>query len=155
MADLFNPDFQDFLRALNEAEVRYILVGGYSVILYGYSRATGDLDVWVERTAENYARLARAFHRFGMPLFDMTKENFLGNPAMDVFTFGRQPVAIDIITTLKGGDFADSFDRAPEMDVDGLRVRVINRQDLIAAKRAAGRNRDLNDIEHLGENDSD
>lgn len=74
---------------------------------------------------------------------------------MDVFTFGRQPVAIDIITTLKGGDFADSFDRAPEMDVDGLRVRVINRQDLIAAKRAAGRNRDLNDIEHLGENDSD
>lgn len=46
MADVFNPDFQDFLRALRRWQVEYILVGGYSVILHGYFRTTGDLDIW-------------------------------------------------------------------------------------------------------------
>ena len=48
MGNLFNPDFQDFLRAFRLHGVRYVLVGGYSVIMHGYSRTTGDLDLWVE-----------------------------------------------------------------------------------------------------------
>ncbi len=89
MSNLFNADFQDFLRAFRLHDVRYVLVGGYSVILHGYSRTTGHLDLWVEKSAENYARLTQAFADFGMPVFDMTAHNFLDNPAMDVFTFGR------------------------------------------------------------------
>ena len=54
MGNIFNQDFQDFIRALNEAKVRYVLVGGYAVILHGYNRTTGDLDIWLERTEENY-----------------------------------------------------------------------------------------------------
>ena len=77
MGNLFNDDFQDFLRALWAAEVKYVLVGGYSVILHGYSRTTGDLDIWVERSADNYGRLVRAFQQFGMSTFDMTRHNFL------------------------------------------------------------------------------
>ena len=46
MANIFHQDFLDFLSALNEAEVRYILVGGYSVVLHGYPRTTGDMDLW-------------------------------------------------------------------------------------------------------------
>ena len=95
MANIFNDDFQDFLKALNEFHVEYILVGGYSVILHGYSRTTGDMDIWVKKTKENYLKIGRAFRRFGMPLFDMTESNFLSNPALDVFTFGRVPVSID------------------------------------------------------------
>lgn len=132
MANLFNPDFQDFLRSLRQCQVRYVLVGGYSVILHGYSRTTGDLDIWTERTAENYERLVQAFRLFGMPVFDMTLHNFLQNPALDVFTFGRPPAAIDIITQLKGLDFG-----------------LIHYQHLLQAKRAAGRPRDQNDIENL------
>ena len=51
--NLFNPDFQDFIQALNTNDVAYILVGGYSVILYGYSRTTGDMDLWVQANEEN------------------------------------------------------------------------------------------------------
>ena len=149
MANLFNDDFQDFLRALWQHEVRYILVGGYSVILHGYSRTTGDLDVWLERSAENYQRLTQAFLAFGMPTFDMSAYNFLENPAMDVFTFGRQPVAIDIITQLKGLDFAEAFAAATTVEVEGLPVRLIQYQHLLAAKKAAGRPRDRNDIDNL------
>lgn len=70
MANIFNEDFRDFLSALHKHHVRYILVGGFAVILHGYSRTTGDMDIWVERTRENYLRLKKAFDDFGMPVFD-------------------------------------------------------------------------------------
>ena len=49
MADLFNKDFLDFIDALNKAEVEYIFVGGYAVILHGFARTTGDMDIWVNK----------------------------------------------------------------------------------------------------------
>lgn len=149
MANLFNEDFQDFLRALWQHEVRYVLVGGYSVILHGYSRTTGDLDLWVEKSAANYERLTKAFFTFGMPVFDMSAHNFLANPAIDVFTFGRPPVAIDIIIQLKGLDFKEAFEAAAAVEVDNLPVRLIQYQHLLQAKKAAGRPRDQNDIDNL------
>lgn len=68
---------------------------------------------------------------------------------MDVFTFGRPPVAIDIITQLKGLDFAETFAAAKEVAVDGLQVNLIQYQHLLQAKQAAGRPRDYNDLENL------
>ncbi|MDQ2794412.1 MAG: hypothetical protein M3Y12_10465 [Bacteroidota bacterium] len=149
MGNIFNEDFRDFLAALHASGVRYVLVGGYSVILHGYSRTTGYLDIWVEKSAENYALLAHAFRLFGMPTFDMTAENFLHRPDFDVFTFGRPPVAIDIITTLKGLNFADAHAQATDTEVEGLTIRLIQYQHLLQAKRAAGRPRDHNDLENL------
>lgn len=94
MPNLFNPDFIDFLQALNKCEVEYILVGGYAVILHGYERVTADMDIWVRCTKENYNKIASAFSVFGMPTFDMTLDNFLNSEQWDVFRFGRKPVAI-------------------------------------------------------------
>ena len=93
--------------------------------------------------------LAHAFQLFGMPTFDMTAENFLHHPDFDVFTFGRPPVAIDIITTLKGLDFADAHAQATDTVVEGLTVRLIRYEHLLQAKRAAGRPRDHNDLDNL------
>jgi len=50
MADLFNEHFRDFIQALNEQQVEYVLVGGMAVILHGYVRTTGDMDIWVNKT---------------------------------------------------------------------------------------------------------
>ena len=61
MGNIFNNDFSDFIEALNNNGVSYILVGGYSVILHRYSRTTGDMDIWVKKDEENYHRLAKAF----------------------------------------------------------------------------------------------
>ena len=149
MANIFHDDFRDFLNALNKAEVRYIVVGGYSVVLHGYSRTTGDMDLWVERNAENYHKLKIAFQIFGMPVFDMTEENFLAHPVWDVFTFGTPPVAIDIMVNLEGLDFEATFKKAVYFEDDELKIRTINRNDLIAAKRIAGRAKDINDLENL------
>ena len=67
MGNIFKEDFRDFIQCLNNCDVRYILVGGFSVILHGYARTTGDMDVWVDRTLENYNRIKLAFLHFGMP----------------------------------------------------------------------------------------
>ena len=149
MANIFHEDFRDFLNALNEAEVRYILVGGYSVVLHGYSRTTGDMDLWVERSSENYNRIIKAFQIFGMPLFDMTESNFLSHPIWDVFTFGTPPVAIDIMVKIEGLNFDDVFQKAVYFEDDDIRIRTINRNDLITAKKMAGRAKDINDLENL------
>jgi predicted nucleotidyltransferase len=149
MANIFHEDFRDFLTALNEADVRYIVVGGYSVVLHGYSRTTGDMDLWVDRSADNYERIKKAFHIFGMPVFDMTEENFLSHPIWDVFTFGSPPVAIDIMVKLEGLNFEDVFDKSIYFEEDDLKIRTINKQDLITAKKNAGRSKDINDLENL------
>ena len=150
MGNIFNSDFRDFISALNAAGVRYILVGGYSVILHGYPRTTGDMDIWVERTTENYNLIKKAFDRFGMPVFDMTEENFLEHPLWDVFTFGKPPAAIDIMIRLQGVEFDAAFERAVMFSEDGLEIRTIHRNDLITAKRSAGRWKDLDDLQNLG-----
>jgi hypothetical protein len=149
MGNIFNSDFRDFISSLNKHRVKYILVGGYSVILHGYSRTTGDMDLWVERTEENYIKIKNAFQDFGMPVFDMTKENFMSHPVWDVFTFGVPPVAIDIMIKLEGFSFQEVYERAITFHDDNLEIRVIHKNDLIAAKQKAGRSKDLNDLENL------
>lgn len=134
---------------MNNHHVEYLLVGGYAVILHGYRRVTGDMDIWVHRTTENYNRLKKAFDDFGLPVFDMTLEKFLDVASADVFSYGRPPVSIDIITSLKGVDFDAAFSQAQIFDEEGLSIRFIHLNNLIEAKKAAGRHKDLDDIEKL------
>jgi predicted nucleotidyltransferase len=149
MADIFRKDFQDFIQSLNDTNVEYLLVGGYSVILHGYPRTTGDLDVWVNRTSDNYKKLANAFRLFGMPTFDMTEVKFLNDINCDVFSFGRPPLAIDIITDLKGLQFDEALAASKKIEIDDIEIQLIHYNHLIAAKKAAGRPKDWNDIENL------
>ena len=149
MGNILHEVFEDFILALNKNQVEYIIVGGYSVILHGYSRTTGDLDVWVHKTAENYQKLTAAFQDFGLPVFDMTEKNFLSNPLLDVFSFGRAPVSIDILTQVKGLEFPECFQHAKFLNVEGIELRIIDFRNLIQAKKASGRYKDLDDLENL------
>jgi len=149
MGNIFNEDFRDFIRCFNEVGVKYILVGGYSVILHGYARTTGDMDIWVERTSENYLKIATAFSKFGMLVFEMTEDALLNNRNIDVFTFGRPPSSIDIMVQVKGLTFDDCYPKAVYFEEDGLTIRTIFINDLIEAKKASGRAKDINDLENL------
>jgi hypothetical protein len=149
MGNIFNEDFQDFIQALHLFEVEYVLVGGYSVILHGYSRTTGDMEIWVNKTETNYRKIQKAFLHFGMGMFDMTLENFLYNENFDVFTFGRPPVSIDIMTSVKGLKFEDTFREAIITEVEGTTLRLIHYNHLILAKKASNRPKDQDDLENL------
>jgi hypothetical protein len=151
MGNIFNQDFQDFIIAFNKYKVEYLLVGGYAVILRGYNRTTGDMDVWVNKTPENYQKLSKAFYSFGLNISDMTEQNFLSNEDFNVFTYGRPPVSIDIMTAVKGLVFEEAFLNKDIYEFEGLTISLISRSDLLIAKKAANRSKDLNDIEHLEE----
>jgi hypothetical protein len=151
---IFNPDFRDFVQKLNACDVAYLLVGGYSVVLHGYQRVTGDMDIWIKPTAENYSKLMTAFRKFGMSAFDMTEEKFLATDRYDVFSFGRPPVALEIMTMVKGLDFDKAFETSTVFQFDdSFYVRTLCLDDLLTAKKAAGRYKDLDDIDHLTYNE--
>lgn len=149
MSFLLNEDFKDFIQSLNNNEVEYILVGGYAVIIHGYNRTTGDMDIWVNRTKNNYNKIVKAFTEFGMPVFDMTEENFLYNDDFDVFSFGVPPVRIDLMTEAKGLEFSSCFEKAEIHNIEDTRTRVLHFDDLIKAKKASNRSKDQDDIENL------
>lgn len=149
MPTIFQEDFRDFLKALNDQEVKYILVGGLAVVLHGHARVTGDMDIWVECTEVNYKKLAKAFHQFHMPVFDMTLEKFLNTTENDVFSFGRNPVGIDVMTSVKGIEFDKSYELSIVFEDEGLFIRVVHINQLIEAKKASGRLKDLDDINQL------
>lgn len=148
MMNIFNEDFQDFIQTLNRFEVEYMLVGGYAVIIRGYSRSTGDMDIWVHKTEVNFQKLQQAIQHFGLPSNAMTPQTFFSDQ-YDVFAFGKPPYAIEIMTTVKGLDFPSAYKTSTVEIVNDIPVRVIHLKQLIEAKKAAGRNKDLNDIENL------
>ena len=147
--NLFNDDFKDFINALNTFEVEYILIGGYSVILHGYSRTTGDLDIWVNKTEVNYRKMEKAFNLFGIPSDAIGINRFLNNNDYDVFSFGRSPVSIDIVTEIQGVEFEEAYKAIEKIDVQGLEVNLIHINHLKQTKKATGRFKDLDYLENL------
>lgn len=147
--NIFNDDFRDFIQSLNKFEVEYILVGGYAVIIRGYSRSTGDMDIWVNKTEANYHKLQNAIVAFGLPSKAIRKDQFFSDE-FDVFSFGKPPFAIEVMTAVKGLDFEKTYQASTVECIDNtLNVRIIHLNQLIEAKKAAGRSKDLNDIENL------
>ncbi len=149
MPNIFNSDFREFILALNNNKVEYILVGGYAVILHGYRRTTGDLDIWVNTTKENYHKLLKAYTEFCLPATDITADNFLRNDNIEVFTYGIPPVCIEIMKVVKGCNFLEAYKTSEVYNENGLTIRFLHLNTLIQAKKAAGRYKDLDDIEKL------
>jgi len=146
--DIFNEDFHDFIQCLNKHHVEYMLVGGYAVIIRGYSRSTGDMDIWVNKTQPNYDKLLPAIVEFGLPAVAIVRDKFFSDE-FDVFSFGKPPFAIEVMTAVKGLNFTPTFELSTIERIGSIDVRVIHLNQLIEAKKAAGRNKDLNDIENL------
>jgi hypothetical protein len=140
-------DFRDLLQSFVDREVRFLVVGAYALAIHGRPRATGDLDVWVEATAENAARAYEALEEFGAPLRELSRDD-LAHPGT-VFQIGLPPLRIDVLTRITGVEFSAAWERRIEADFEGVRVPVIGREDFLVNKRATGRTRDLADAESL------
>jgi hypothetical protein len=142
-----NQDFVDLLRAFGAADVRFLIVGAYALAHHGRPRATGDLDVWVDPTRPNAARIMRALAAFGAPVHDVCEDDF-ARPGI-VFQIGVPPGRIDIVTELTGISFDEAWPGRESGRFGELTVDFLGRDAFIRNKRATGRMKDLGDIEGL------
>jgi predicted nucleotidyltransferase len=141
------PDFLDLLRFLNEERVKYLVIGGMAINYYGYHRSTGDLDIWVAVDDENQDRLANALKKFGFSARSLATRPLLQKPKF--IRIGQPPVRVEIHSEIAGVDFDECFDRAVSCQVESISVPFIGLDDLKTNKRAAGRPKDVADIDGL------
>jgi len=144
-------DFKDLLRAFNEYQVKYLVVGGYAVMKYSEPRYTKDLDMWVSTEEENAAAVFKALKAFGAPLSGITPHDFTLEGHF--YQIGVAPVRIDILMSLTGLTFEDAWARRVESDLDGVKAFFISKGDLITSKKAVGRSQDLIDADLLAASD--
>lgn len=143
-----SPDFLDLLRALSEAEARFLIVGAYAVGVHGRPRATKDLDVWVEASEENAPRVLRGLVAFGAPLMGLTEAD-LHVPGVGL-QIGVEPGRIDVLTKISGVDFQEAWPGRVQAEFgSSVRCNVIGLGELLKNKRAAARPQDLADVDAL------
>ena len=144
---MLNDDYKDMLLALSERKVKFLLVGAYAMAAHGYPRSTMDIDLWVMPDSENAVLVLQALEDFGAPVGDLSPED-LQNDGM-IFQIGVAPRRIDILTSVDGLRFDDSFANSNIIEIEGIPVHVLSVSDLVKNKRSTGRLKDLADVESL------
>jgi len=142
-----SPDFSEFIELLNEHEVEYLIVGGYAVILHGYPRYTGDMDFYIKKSKKNAEKVVNVLNEFGFASLELSAAEFL-KPDM-ILQLGRPPLRIDIINSLSGVTFEECYNEHTIFNIDDLSLPVIGLQQLKKNKKASGRHKDLDDVDHL------
>jgi hypothetical protein len=148
MAEQILPkDFKEFLRLLTEAGVEYLVIGGYAVGYHGYPRTTADIDIWVAISRKNALKLVDVFHAFGMRDAKLTPGLF--QEQGKIIRMGVPPVRIEVLTEIDGVDFDECYAAREVARIDGQSVNLISLRHLRRNKRASGRHKDLDDLDHL------
>lgn len=147
---MFSTDFQEFLEALTRNQVDFMVIGGYAYSLHVDFRYTKDLDVWVRPTRENLERVNTAAEAFIGARFDVDDVLALLQTSRLGFRLcGVEPNIIEVLLRVRGVEFEVAFARAIPVPMGEISVYVIHPHDQIANKRAAGRSKDLIDVENL------
>lgn len=141
------PDFKEFLRLLNENEVRYLLIGGYAVGFHGYPRATADIDIWISVDPDTAKKMVDVMKGFGFAEGTITRDAFLDEKGL--IRMGIPPLRLEVLMQIEGVEFQDCYERRLDGVIDGVEVKVIGLMDLRTNKKASGRLKDLSDLEYL------
>ncbi|MDP3940564.1 MAG: hypothetical protein Q8R92_20825 [Deltaproteobacteria bacterium] len=133
--------------ALNRGKAKYLVIGGVACILHGYARATEDIDILIERTEANAARVLKALTTLGYGFArEWTAAEVLKRP---ITVIGDDP-RVDVFTVAWKVKYEQAAPNAGTVDVDGVKIPLIGIDDLIETKRT-GRLQDAADIEALEE----
>ena len=128
-------------------QVEYLLIGGYAVGYHGYPRATADMDLWVAIHQENAEKLVAVLKKFGFDVPELSTNLFLKEN--QIVRMGVPPMRIELLTTISGVRFEECYSERIIDTIDEVEVSIINLKHLKLNKRASGRHKDLDDLEHL------
>lgn len=141
-------DFEDLCASLNRCGVSYLIIGGYALAYHGAPRFTGDIDIFVQPTAGNISKLLAALGDFGFGGALARPEDLLNEGK--ILELGRQPVQVHIMASISGVSWEAAWDSRLPGAYGSVPVNFIGLAAFLANKRAAGRPKDLADIEALG-----
>lgn len=145
-----NQQILDIWKYFFQYNIRYITIGGFAVNIYGYNRSTGDIDIYFDDTHDNRVNLRNAFIEIGLGDFESI-ETMQFVPGWTDFTLSYG-LRLDIMTNVKGLEdksFDDLLNAATIVMIDDIPVKFIDYENLIIAKKAANRTKDILDIEEL------
>ena len=140
-------DLREFVALLNAARVKYVIVGGYAVAFHGRPRFTGDIDIFIERSVDNGKKVVSVLNSFGFAELKVTAEDLCRDDL--VLQLGFPPNRIDVMTSIDGVSFEQSWATRAEATVAEVPMHFISRELLIQNKKRAGRPKDLADAEDL------
>jgi len=140
-------DFKEFIASLNANKVQYLVVGGYAVAFHGVPRYTKDLDIWINPTEENAARILSALNDFGFASLNIQIEDLVVPD--QTIQFGYPPIRIDLLTSIDGVVFSDCYPHKLIITDSDICIDVIDLENLKKNKKASGRSQDIADLEIL------
>ena len=144
---LTSPDFKELLNLLEKYKVRYLVVGGYAVMKYTEPRFTKDLDLWISTEEKNSKAIYSALKEFGAPLKDLTPGDFTQEGYF--YQMGNPPFRLDVMMSIPGVTFETAWANREQVQLEGLVIPFISKEDLIKAKETSGRDQDLIDAKEL------
>lgn len=136
--DVFDEDILMLWKCLEQNEVRYIMIGGFAVNLHGYSRATKDIDIWIDDSLENRKRLRKALKEQGSGDYEPI-ETMQFIPGWTDFQL-NMGFKLDIMTGVKGLEkigFDECYNYALVVSIEGVLARFLHYNHLIECKKAA------------------
>jgi predicted nucleotidyltransferase len=140
-------EYLSFIRLLNEHQVEYVVLGGYAVIVHGYIRTTGDVDILINTTEQNADKMLMVMLKFGYDVYDFELKDFIQEPGC--ISLDRYNGKIEILTSTLGVTFEECYANKVVVETDGIPINFISLTDLIKNKQAVGRPKDLEDIRNL------
>jgi predicted nucleotidyltransferase len=138
-------DVEKLLRLLKENKVRFVIIGATAFPVYGYSRSTLDVDIFIEASQPNAKKVRRAMSDFGYDMSDITVEDLLTKKVL----VREYKVQTDVHPFVKGATFDEVWARKVKAKLGDTFVWFASLDDLIKMKRAAGRAKDLEDLKYL------
>lgn len=141
------PDFDEFIGFLTARGVEFLVVGAYALAFHGAPRFTGDLDILVRPAPENASRLLAAIEAFGFPVGTLSPDAIVDHRRM--LEMGVPPVQVHVMSAISGVDWDEAWADRVEGPLGRHRVYFLGRDSFLRNKRAAGRPKDLADIDAL------
>jgi predicted nucleotidyltransferase len=138
-------DTERLLRLLKENKACFLVIGASAFPVYGYARATLDIDIFIRPDHRNVERTMKALEQFGYDLMDLTPEDFMKNKIL----IRQYTVEADFHPFVKGARFEDIWKNRIKAKFGNTEVYFPSLDDMIKMKRAAGRIKDREDLKYL------